>query len=191
MSKIFAFTTCILEDTLINPILNNEIFKCLKEEEDKSNGNFKSNEGGFQTKPILNKLINSCILNKSAELIMNNYTSNNKIYFNLTNLWINKNKKGDFNVLHRHGKSHFSGCFYLKVPEKKGEIIFRLEKYFELYEDLIIDEHNEFNDFFKITPKNNMFLIFPSNLYHMVNPHNEDMERISVSFNIDLKKNLI
>ena len=38
---------------------------------------------------------------------------------------------------------------------------------------------------YNIQPQANQFILFPSNIMHLVEPHYEDKPRISISFNID------
>tara|TARA_Y100000015_G_C2384728_1_gene86802 strand:- start:28 stop:609 length:582 start_codon:yes stop_codon:yes gene_type:complete len=186
MSKINIFTRSVLFDFLIDEKLDNEIIKELKIQENLNKKIKHSNVGGFHSESINNKFICDKILHKSFKLITDNYKLKNRTNFNLANLWINKNNKYHFNTPHVHSASSFSGVYYLNVPEKNGELVF-LENDMYIMNDLnaFIDS-NEFSSYHEVTPKKNMFLIFPSSFSHMVNPHYEDLNRISVSFNIRL-----
>ena len=52
--------------------------------------------------------------------------------------------------------------------------------------NLAFIDHENFYHRFEVQPKNNLFILFPSNLKHMVEPHYEEHPRISVSFNLVL-----
>lgn len=186
MSKINIFTRSVLCDFLKDEKLDNEIIKELKLQENLSKEVKRSNMGGFHSEFINNKFICDKILHKSFKLITDNYKLKKRTNFNLANLWINKNNKYHFNNIHVHPGSSFSGVYYLNVPKKNGELVFlENDMYTMNYLSDFIDS-NEFRSMYNITPKKNMFLIFPSSFSHMVKPHYEDFNRISVSFNIRL-----
>tara|TARA_R110000803_G_scaffold210249_1_gene281572 strand:+ start:605 stop:1201 length:597 start_codon:yes stop_codon:yes gene_type:complete len=192
MPKHIIFTRSIVQDTLVNIKLSNEILKILEQEKNKKyfseyNENYYlKNREGFQTKFLDNKLISEYILKKSMELIVNHYEFNKKIKFVLSNFWINSNKKGDFNIPHTHPDSDFSGIYYLNVPKNGGELIFLLENKSLTFGNTCFLNSSDFIDSISLSPKNNMFVLFPSGLSHMVSPHNEDIDRVSLSFNIKL-----
>jgi len=186
MPKSLIFNQCILHDEFVNLKVDNQIYKTLLKEEKTNKGNVKSNSGGFQTKNINNKLICESILRKSVDLIKANYKLKKRVGFYLGNLWINRNKKNNFNHPHVHPRSNFSGIYYLKVPKKGGELIF-LENDKRSMSDLFsfIDSEEFYSEYY-IYPKKGLFLLFPSSLSHMVKPHIENTDRISVAFNITL-----
>lgn len=192
MPKHIIFTRSIVQDTLVNIKLSNEILKILEQEKNKKyfseyNENYYlKNREGFQTKFLDNKLISEYILKKSMELIVNHYEFNKKIKFVLSNFWINSNKKGDFNIPHTHPDSDFSGIYYLNVPKNGGELIFLLENKSLTFGNTCFLNSSDFIDSISLSPKNNMFVLFPSGLSHMVSPHNEDIDRVSLSFNIKI-----
>ena len=39
-------------------------------------------------------------------------------------IWANINTKGNFNTPHTHPGSHYSGCYYVKVPKNSGNLYF-------------------------------------------------------------------
>ena len=184
MAKQYIFPQSILYEYLKSPELENEI---RNEISNFKTGVVKSNVGGFQTPNIKNKLICETIIRKSFELISTNYKFKTKTNIVLDNMWININKKNDFNTPHTHPHSNFSGVYYLDVPEKKGELIF-MENDKRSMNNLESFLHSdEFWSEFQIKPKKDMILLFPSSLVHMVRPHYEDGDRISLSFNIKLE----
>jgi uncharacterized protein (TIGR02466 family) len=185
MNRINFFSDCVILEEFFNPEVDEEILKILKEEEQKNKSVTKSNQGGFQTNPIDNELICLNILKKSVKILGDNFKFRQKTKFELKNLWINKNEKNNFNTNHVHPGSEFSGVYYLSVPKKNGELVFLrndTSAYFNKSYDFIDDQ--VFYDRFIVYPKKRSFILFPSHLNHFVNPHYEDMSRISVSFNI-------
>jgi len=183
MARQIIFTTSIITSILKNENLEKEILKELQTHEDLKQGRVRSNFGGFQTNDITNKSILEPLGNETVRLIFENYKIKaNKI--NMNNLWINKNYKNNFNNLHVHPRCHLSAVYYVDVSEKGGELVFRREDCIFTEQNLFIPNDMDFDDSFTIKPKKNLLIIFPSHLKHMVQPHEDDRPRISVSFNI-------
>ena len=109
------------------------------------------------------------------------------IDFSLT--WINISKPGDFNWPHKHLDSHFSLIYYLKVPKKSGDLIFSnpLTQGNSFY----LKEFNNYNssnaNTFKYTPRENMLILFPSNIEHAVERNKSKQDRISIGFDVTIK----
>ena len=111
---------------------------------------------------------------------------------NLDTLWINYQRKYDHNPPHQH-HGIVSFVVYLDVPEKifdeqadsnvqdAGHIVF---KYGESISPLSVSMWN-------VTPQNNLILMFPATLDHMVHPFWVDEERISVSGNFTLTDRIV
>lgn len=103
--------------------------------------------------------------------------------------WININKKGDYNKRHIHFDSQLflSGVYYVKVPEKSGDIRFYNPR--GCMSDATFD-HYYFNDghaYQALSPKEGMILFFPTWLEHDVEENLSNENRISVSFNVIVK----
>ena len=185
MGKIKIFAEPILFDFLNNQIMDQEINKVLNEEEKKNYQVKRSGVGGFQTKPIDNEIICKNILKKCFEMIKENFNLREKINFKLLNLWINKNKKHDFNIPHIHPRSNFSGVYYYQTTND-GHLIFIQDNTSSQNGNSDFFKDEEFNNKYYIKPEKNKIVLFPSGLMHMVEPHTEENNRISVSFNIGL-----
>ena len=149
-----------------------------------------SNVGGWQSRNVINKTHTEFVkLKNKIEEAINLFhhaiefkeTHNQKI----ANIWININQKGHSNEFHIHPQSIFSGAFYLK--EGTIPIVFLhpfrdITTYF--WGESIVEEWNEANSGeWKIEPKSNMLIIFPSWLWHKVLMNKENTDRISISFN--------
>ena len=105
----------------------------------------------------------------------------------LESLWVNFNKKHDFNPPHDH-KGVLSFVIYCSVPQEilenqadtntpvAGSIVF------EYGEKICTFMHH----YFKVNPFDNLMLIFPAGLKHYVPPFWTDHTRISVSGNFVL-----
>ena len=111
--------------------------------------------------------------------------------FDLLSAWVVRQFENEYNPPHLHN-GHISGLGYLKLPESFGNTIQHSKKH---------NTHGEINfmhgsEQFLSTgiktekPKVGDFYIFPSYLYHFVNPFYGDGERRSISFNAIVDKNI-
>ena len=95
----------------------------------------------------------------------------NSLYYRKTvglqvsNLWGMMYKKGDYAIVHDHWPALWSGVFYMKVPEKSGELFFPQLKQ-------------------TIMPNENQLIIFNGSTRHGVKESFSDEKRICVSFNV-------
>ena len=102
------------------------------------------------------------------------------------NMWANINPPGGYNMPHIHPNSHFSGVYYIKAPKDSGKIIFNEPKTgahmimprrkkgpppSHLWKEVHVD------------PLEGRIVMFPSWLWHGVEPNESNDIRISVSFN--------
>jgi len=151
-----------------------------------------SNMGGWHSDSIINETHTEFVkLKNKIEETSNIYhrkiqlkkTYNQKI----VNIWVNINQKGHSNEFHNHPGAILSGAFYLRG---NAPIIFRhpypdISLYY--WDPSIIEEWNEKNSGeWRVYPKSNALLIFPSWVHHKVLMNKEDIDRISFSFNTQL-----
>ena len=187
MDSINIFNTPLFINLVKNKEFDEEIKKELLIEEKKNKTAFKSNVGGFQTENIRNPLIEDVIIKNTFSMLNSRYTSLSPILIKIANFWINKNYKSNWNKPHTHPQSHYSGVYYLDVPENSGNLTFiRNNDYSLVKPDLKAFDHQDFLDHFNVIPKKNMMILFPSNVLHMVSPNMSDLPRISLAFNIGL-----
>jgi uncharacterized protein (TIGR02466 family) len=111
--------------------------------------------------------------------------------FNLviTQMWLNKNGPGDFNKAHIHPNAILSGAYYVKTPDRGGNI--------ELYDPVPARPMTVY-PVKKLKPANSqtveykseegLLLVFPSWLLHSVQPNRSDEFRVSISFNIGFQQ---
>lgn len=105
-----------------------------------------------------------------------------------SNMWININKKGDYNGIHDHSPyegTALSGVFYVQVPENSGKIkLYDPRQFITSAPDMVY--YNDRNTYHFFDPMPNMLIIFPAWLKHEVEPNQSDEDRISIAFNIKL-----
>jgi uncharacterized protein (TIGR02466 family) len=103
----------------------------------------------------------------------------------VNNCWATINNKHAFNSLHHHPNSILSGVYYVRVPKNSGNLYF--------YDprsggQILMPPYRQMTPWTigKIiyTPIEGMFAIFPSWLWHGVEPNCSEENRISLSFNI-------
>jgi uncharacterized protein (TIGR02466 family) len=145
-----------------------------------------SNVGGFQSKDLdykKNKLINNLVTKINKHI--NDYSKilSLKHELKVDNIWANINNYKDLNLEHIHAGSIVSGCFYIKVPENSGRIIFHSENKFFINSENIVEQNQCNSMSWAYPPKENLLLLFPSWLKHHVEPNMSNGSRISMSFN--------
>ena len=139
--------------------------------EDNKLGIKRSNKGGWHSKSYF--IHQDCnvpteLLNMS-KIIYNFYSENvlkNKKYIEVfTMLWVNINNKEDYNILHTHPHSHYSGVYYVRAPKNSGNLYF--------------------DDSYEIIPEEGMLYMWESHLEHGVNKNKTNKDRVSISFNFN------
>jgi uncharacterized protein (TIGR02466 family) len=86
------------------------------------------------------------------------------------------------NIFHDHGNSLISGVFYLT---KGSDLLFQTDLYSNLlFKTSINSQSQAQKNFYSVTPQEGLLVLFPSHLQHSVNRNEEDIERISIAFNI-------
>ena len=178
---------------------NRKLENIILEKEQKDKGVTFSNVGGYHSSAInLEKEKGfKCIydyINECMEVILfeNNYKPNLGILS--SHGWININRKGDFNREHVHPDCHWSGVYYVKTPANCGELRFHnpiaASSMVKSGHLLNLTSSNINTSFFlnsiPLDPYEGSILIFPSWLFHSVDPNRSNYDRISISFNIDI-----
>ena len=152
-----------------------------------------SNVGGWQSGPSYSNFDNILLTTITETLIP--YFSNNvldmskKIQYN--GLWMNINRKGDYNTSHDHAMCHLAGVFWLKTPKNCGNIHFfsphsfthgsEMQRYTEDFQK----KTNVYSSYW-FSPVEGSILGFPACLIHRVDSNQSDEDRISASFNLEL-----
>ena len=152
-----------------------------------------SNVGGWQSGPSYSNFDNILLTTITETLIP--YFSNNvldmskKIQYN--GLWMNINRKGDYNTSHDHAMCHLAGVFWLKIPKNCGNIHFfsphsfthgsEMQRYTEDFQK----KTNVYSSYW-FSPVEGSILVFPACLIHRVDSNQSDEDRISASFNLEL-----
>jgi uncharacterized protein (TIGR02466 family) len=148
-----------------------------------------SNRGGWQSPSdfYLNESFDQFTdyILKNALMSLKHYNLN----FKLSNMWININKKGNYNVIHNHPISIISGVFWVKTPKNCGSLVFQSPHSFTQPSllrniDSEIAKEQNYYDSYSFFPKEGTMILFPSDLLHGVEPNESEDDRISIAFNL-------
>ena len=102
-------------------------------------------------------------------------------------LWVNVNKRGDWNTIHQHGSYHLAGTYYVKVPKDSGRLVFRDPRSSAMSNLFMLNRFDK-GEFKNINLIEGLLMIWPSYLDHFVEPSQTDEERISISFDVIVTK---
>ena len=127
------------------------------------------------------------IINEVIENEMGWAYNSNKV--RITNMWSIINKKGSSNIRHMHPNSYLSASYYVKVPEKSGNICFFDPKEQKNFSYPPIKKDTELSaEMVHIKPAEGNLLLFPAYLYHCVEESYSNEDRIVISFNITIDR---
>ena len=111
-------------------------------------------------------------------------------------LWANVNGMGGINLPHIHNQSVLSGVYYVTRPKNSGNLRLMNPNLFNHISLAFMGRMETFSegptpftgDQIEVTGTEGTLIIFPSHLCHFVLPNLSKEERISISFNINLVK---
>ena len=174
--------------------INEEMYKFIKEaQSNDQEGINKSNVKGWHSKDFNlqenepRKFI--AFISPSIEKVMIDMNwEKDKQKVSINNMWAIVNIGGSTNLRHQHGNSTISGAYYVRAPEKSGDIVFYDPRPAPVYSYPIAQNPNFLNaQINSISPKEGGLVLFPSYLDHSVNENLSNSERIVISFNITIQ----
>ncbi len=110
------------------------------------------------------------------------YNTANSVSLKITQSWLTLSRRGESHHAHTHPNSVVSGVLYINLAQNDGISFHRNED--SLWHELIPAEENYFNAkrYFVNTAVGDI-LLFPSQVRHGVREVQEEVERVSLSFN--------
>ena len=111
--------------------------------------------------------------------------------------WVNINRRGDYHNLHNHPHSWLSATYYVSVADQKNAVGQRSDlnpsaiSFFDPRPQAnmnAIKDDGQVDPEFRKLPEDGELLLWPSFLHHLVHPNASNLERISISFNIVLRR---
>ena len=151
-----------------------------------------SNKGGYQSKHFHKPEKEFEDLWEKIEKKLNHFhkdIAKLKGHVEINEWWFNINYKGCANRQHQHPNSLHSGVYYIKTPEKCGDICFPNPNQTLMWGwpgGLLMESNHINSGIVSLTPRKNILFIFPSWSNHSVDPNLSDEPRISLSFNTGL-----
>tara|TARA_B100000900_G_C20374581_1_gene631858 strand:- start:140 stop:739 length:600 start_codon:yes stop_codon:yes gene_type:complete len=168
----------------LNKKLISEIYDL---KDDNELGIKRSNYGGWHSKDYFVYENSATELKDISKIISDFYSDTilkNGKNVKMSTIWANINGKDSYNGPHTHPGSHYSGCYYVKVPKNSGDL------YFIDRGTSLTPPYNQFKkiyDEIKIKPEEGMLYLWTGELGHRVGKNKTDKDRISISFNFDYK----
>ena len=170
--------------------VKDEIYRVKKVDE----GRTISNYGGWQSNKLnlnqnteMNKLMHN--IEEVASHCFDDIGAGENVSRNITDYWININKKHNFNIPHNHPLSFLSGVVYIESNKDSGNILFHRNSaedyyYLELTANKKGSENNSYGFSYIYYPCTKYkVILFPSYLSHSVEGNKSESDRISISFN--------
>ena len=182
------FSTPLLTDKLDLDLTKISKF-CYEMKDKDEEGTKISNSGGWHSNDIINETNEEFVklktkIEETANIYHKTLGFKKNIHQKLSKIWININPKGGSNDWHTHPHSTFSGSFYIKVntPIKLRNPFFDINNYYWLRE-LIMVPNKTNSEVYQFIPEPNNIIMFPPWILHKVVINEEDVDRISISFN--------
>ena len=106
----------------------------------------------------------------------------------INTLWGNINSQYSFHADHLHPYSHISGVFYVDIPAGSPAIAFKDPRPARWMMPPAADGTRPENTFHaRVSPETGKLLLFPSWMEHGVGQNPDPIERISMSFNFEMR----
>lgn len=180
MNVLGLFPVGVGRFELGRPISEKELKFVLDQERRPNTGNTTSVTTKILVSPemaSINQFVQDCIVQFSLEAL--SLQSNLKIV--TTQSWLNYSEKGQWHHKHAHPNSFISGVFYIQ-SSLSDKIYFHKDSYKQLtYSPREFNHFNSETWWLEALP--GILYLFPSGLQHSVDPVQEDLTRISLSFN--------
>ena len=192
LSVIFG-TQLFLRKQFLDPVTNAGLEKAVRARAATQPGVKVSNTGGWQSEPDLFDWREPEVGKLAAELdraIQRFVSFGQAAPVRLTIRragWANVNRAGDYNCLHNHPQQHLAAVYYVKAsppadPNARDGLL-------ELRDPRPAAGFNGHTTLFSaypmlFAPEPGMLVMFPAFVDHMVHPHHEPDERISLAINI-------
>ena len=162
-------------------------------EKDPKGLNF-SNMGGWQSQPTyinFNNILLSIVSESLREYFNKNVLDMNK-GINFEGLWLNINKRGDYNATHDHPNCHMAGVFWIHSPGECGLLELQNPHSFSMGTEMMMytsefrDKTNAYGSY-SLPPLEGTISLFPASINHRVTVNESDGERVSSAFNLSFK----
>jgi uncharacterized protein (TIGR02466 family) len=193
---LLAFSTPIRQFSYANvDELNRELASRILAMREASPGLRQSNYGGWHSHRKFLQNLGPELANQLVKMFVDNVIATVTSIAELdtplpqsvgVEAWANVNHKGDSNAAHIHGGCAWSGVYYVAAdpsPSCGGELYFMDPRTSAL---MVTHPYNVFKtgNRMALKPAAGNMVIFPSFLYHGVDPYYGETPRISIAFNL-------
>ena len=189
-TNIFPISIHSITVNDFHEVKNTLVEDCYNWRKNDPSGRQVSNQAGgwqseYQSLRNMNPILDSTI----STSLMNYLPIRKNILFSVGG-WLNINPPGAYNRIHCHPNCHLSGVFWIKSPDKSGDIIFEHPNTFSSFvENLSYSPKfklaNNTDHMYSCEPVEGKMIIFPSYLNHEVSINESDEDRISYAFNVN------
>jgi uncharacterized protein (TIGR02466 family) len=103
--------------------------------------------------------------------------------------WANVLRNGNYNTIHNHPESVWSGVYYVDAGSVIDDSLSGLLEFCDPrpFVEMTASPGAPFGRPLRIQPEPGLMVLFPSWLYHHVHPYVGDGARVSIAFNVALK----
>jgi uncharacterized protein (TIGR02466 family) len=194
-SRLDCFPTAIWRFTVPDPAALNQKLLALADDErrrDPAGIGHRSSVLGWHSKDQLHRRPEMAeflaILQDNVAHVGRAYRIDTKqVSLELATCWIIVNGKFASGAVHCHPNAFLSGVYYIDVAENCGDIFFQDPRHAALMGACPVTGHTPWTvRQISYRPAPGGMLIFPSWLYHGVEPNMSDAPRVSLSFNFRL-----
>ena len=196
IQKIKLFRSLLQVVKLNNAQLNTQLIKHATLLKKKTKGTRVSNRGGFQSQslsiensPLLKKFINT--IKTPLESYISSYQLADSYEATISAVWFNINSKHHYNTTHVHPGCQFTGSYYIQVAKNGGKLIVEHPLLSHQMEKFYKSKFTIYNQYTSNTYSHDSrtgdLVFFPAWLPHHVEANRSNKDRISISFNINVR----
>jgi uncharacterized protein (TIGR02466 family) len=144
--------------------------------------NVKDEEKFTILKPLMDEIY------KRLDFLKVKYDFRDDIKFKVTDIWINLNQPNAIAMPHKHPNHLFSGVYYVKATESGSIEFFNpIAEHQWVIDHSFIKSRNGFNSqYISVEPIAGKIIFFPSWMMHYVKPNIDELDRLSIAFNVDV-----
>ena len=194
LSVMFG-TPVFVRKSFLDAAVNAQLEEAVRRRMAGGHGVQVSNVGGWQSRPDLMAWQEPAVARLGAELhqavkqfLLFGRAAQDKEPKLWLAAWANLNRPGDYNILHNHPGQDLAAVYYVKAsPPLAGGAGGKLELRDPRPAAGYCSHPKLFSaEPLQITPEPGMLVMFPSWIEHMVHPHHDPEDRISLAINIKL-----